>query len=97
LQEWLCERLFPVRLAHVVVLVLAARCAWAPPAVVLASGAAGMAGAVELARAGISSSLPLARAAEDGARQRGTGQLARLTGRVTLPRAATSTRRSIWG
>jgi archaetidylinositol phosphate synthase len=79
-QEWLCERAFrPV--AHVVVLALAPLRV-PPPAVVLASGAAGIAGAVELARGHlvVAALLVQLKTVLDNA----DGQLARLTGRVTL-------------
>ena len=79
-QEWLCERAFrPV--AHVVVLMLAPLRV-PPPAVVLASGAAGVAGAVELARGHlvVAALLVQLKTVLDNA----DGQLARSTGRVTL-------------
>jgi phosphatidylglycerophosphate synthase len=78
-QEWLCERLFRP-LAHVVVLVLAPL-GVPPPAVVLASGAFGLAAAVELGRGQlvVAALLVQLKTVLDNA----DGQLARLTGRVT--------------
>jgi phosphatidylglycerophosphate synthase len=77
--EWLCEFLFRP-LAHVVVLALAPLRV-PPPAVVLASTAAGLAAAVELAhsRLVVAAILVQAKTLLDNA----DGQLARLTGRVT--------------
>ena len=80
MQEWLCERVFrPV--AHLVVVVLAPLRV-APPAVVLASGAAGIAGAVALARGQlvVAALLVQLKTVLDNA----DGQLARLTDRITL-------------
>jgi len=79
-QEWLCERAFRPA-AHLVVLALAPLHA-PPPAVVLASGAAGIVGAVELARGHlvVAAVLVQLKTVLDNA----DGQLARLTSRVTL-------------
>jgi archaetidylinositol phosphate synthase len=79
-QEWLCERLFRP-LAHVVVLALAPLRV-PPPAVVLASTASGMLGAVELARGHliVAALLVQLKTVLDNA----DGQLARLTGKVTV-------------
>jgi phosphatidylglycerophosphate synthase len=76
----LCERVFRP-LAHLVVLVLLPLRV-PPPAVVLASGAAGIAGAVELARGQLIAAALLIqlKTVLDNA----DGQLARLSGRVTL-------------
>jgi archaetidylinositol phosphate synthase len=78
-QEALCEIVFRP-LAHVVVLALAPLRV-PPPAVVLASAAFGIAGAVELARGHlvVAALLVQAKTVFDNA----DGQLARLTGRVT--------------
>ena len=78
-QEALCEAVFRP-LAHVVVLALAPLRV-PPPAVVLASAAFGVAGAVELARGHlvVAALLIQAKTILDNA----DGQLARLTGRVT--------------
>jgi len=78
-QETLCELVFRP-LAHLVVLALAPLRV-PPPAVVLASAAFGVAGAVELARGHlvIAALLVQAKTMFDNA----DGQLARLTGRVT--------------
>ena len=80
MQEWLCERTFRPA-AHLVVLALAPLRV-PPPAVVLASGAAGLAGAVELARGHlvVAALLVQLKTVLDNA----DGQLARLTGRITL-------------
>ena len=80
MQEWLCERAFRPA-AHLVVLALAPLHA-PPPAVVLASGAAGVVGAVELARGHlvVAAVLVQLKTVLDNA----DGQLARLTNRVTL-------------
>ncbi|HWX08421.1 MAG TPA: CDP-alcohol phosphatidyltransferase family protein [Gaiellaceae bacterium] len=80
MQEWLCEWTFRP-LAHLVVLVLAPLRV-PPPAVVLAAGAAGIAGAVELARGHlvVAALLVQLKTVLDNA----DGQLARLTDRVTL-------------
>ena len=80
MQEWLCERAFRPA-AHLVVLALAPLHA-PPPAVVLASGAAGIVGAVELARGHlvVAAVLVQLKTVLDNA----DGQLARLTNRVTL-------------
>lgn len=77
--EWLCERGFRP-LAHLLVLALAPLRV-PPPAVVLASGAAGVAAAVELARGELLAAALLVqlKTVLDNA----DGQLARLTGRVT--------------
>jgi archaetidylinositol phosphate synthase len=79
-QEWLCERVFRPA-AHLVVLALAPLHV-PPPAVVLASGAAGVVGAVELARGHlvVAAALVQLKTVLDNA----DGQLARLTNRVTL-------------
>jgi len=79
-QEWLCEHTFRPA-AHLVVLLLAPLRV-PPPAVVLASGAAGIGGAVELARGHLVAAALLVqlKTVLDNA----DGQLARLTGRVTL-------------
>jgi archaetidylinositol phosphate synthase len=79
-QEWLCERAFRPA-AHLVVLALAPLHV-PPPAVVLASGTAGVVGAVELARGHlfIAAVLVQLKTVLDNA----DGQLARLTNRVTL-------------
>ena len=79
-QEWLCERVFRSA-AHLVVLALAPQHV-PPPAVVLASGAAGVVGAVELARGHlvVAAALVQLKTVLDNA----DGQLARLTNRVTL-------------
>jgi archaetidylinositol phosphate synthase len=79
-QEWLCERAFRPA-AHLVVLALAPLRV-PPPAVVLASGASGIAGAVELARGHlvVAALLVQLKTVLDNA----DGQLARLTDRVTL-------------
>jgi CDP-alcohol phosphatidyltransferase-like enzyme len=79
-QEWLCERLFRP-LAHVVVLALAPLRV-PPPIVVLAAATAGVAGAVELARGElvVAALLVQLKTVLDNA----DGQLARLTGRVTV-------------
>ena len=78
-QEALCEVVFRP-LAHLVVLVLAPLRV-PPPAVVLASAAFGVGGAVELARGHlvVAALLVQAKTVFDNA----DGQLARLTGRVT--------------
>jgi phosphatidylglycerophosphate synthase len=78
-QEWLCERLFRP-LAHIVVLALVPLRV-PPPAVVLAASAAGIAGAVELARGHliVAALLVQLKTVLDNA----DGQLARLTGNVT--------------
>lgn len=80
MQEWLCERAFRPA-AHLVVLALAPLHV-PPPAVVLASGAAGIVGAVELARGHlvVAAVLVQLKTVLDNA----DGQLARLTNRVTL-------------
>lgn len=80
MQEWLCEHTFRPA-AHLVVLALAPLRV-PPPAVVLASGAAGIAGAVELARGHLVAAALLVqlKTVLDNA----DGQLARLTGRITL-------------
>jgi len=77
--DWVCELVFRP-LAHVVVLALAPLRV-PPPAVVLASGAAGVVGAVELARGHLvwAALLVQLKTVLDNA----DGQLARLTGRVT--------------
>jgi archaetidylinositol phosphate synthase len=79
-QEWFCERTFRPA-AHLVVLALAPLRV-PPPAVVLASGAAGVAGAVELARGHlvVAALLVQLKTVLDNA----DGQLARLTNRVTV-------------
>ena len=78
--EFLCERVFRP-LAHVVVLALLPLRV-PPPAVVAASGAAGLAAAVELARGHlvVAALLLQLKTVLDNA----DGQLARLTGRVTV-------------
>jgi len=78
-QDYVCEWLFRP-LAHVVVLALAPLRV-PPPLVVCASGAAGVAGAVELARGHLVAAALLVqlKTVLDNA----DGQLARLTGRVT--------------
>ena len=78
-QEWLCERIYRP-LAHLVVLALLPLRV-PPPAVVLASAAAGVAGAVELARGHlvVAALLVQLKTVLDNA----DGQLARLSGRVT--------------
>ncbi len=80
MQEWLCERTFRPA-AHLVVLALV-RLRVSPPVVVLASGAAGIASAVELARGHliVAALLVQLKTVLDNA----DGQLARLTNRVTL-------------
>ncbi|MGZ4340258.1 MAG: CDP-alcohol phosphatidyltransferase family protein [Gaiellaceae bacterium] len=78
--EFLCERVFRP-LAHLVVLALLPL--WVPPpGVVAASGAAGVAGAVELARGHlvVAALLVQLKTVLDNA----DGQLARLTGRMTV-------------
>ncbi|MBV8562517.1 MAG: CDP-alcohol phosphatidyltransferase family protein [Actinobacteria bacterium] len=77
--DWICELVFRP-LAHLVVLALAPLRV-PPPAVVLASGVAGIAGAVELARGHlvVAALLVQLKTILDNA----DGQLARLTGRVT--------------
>ena len=77
--EFLCERVFRP-LAHPLVLVLA-RLGVPPPLVVLASGAAGVAAAVELGRGSLVAAALLVQAKTvlDNA----DGQLARLTGRTS--------------
>ena len=79
-QEWVCETVFRP-LAHLVV-VPAARLGVPPPAVVLASTAAGLGGAFELARGHVvlAAVLVQLKTVLDNA----DGQLARLTGRVTV-------------
>jgi len=79
-QEWLCERAFRPA-AHLVVLALAPLRV-PPSAVVLASGTAGLAGAVELARGHlvVAAVLVQLKTVLDNA----DGQLARLTNRVSL-------------
>ena len=79
-QEWLCERVYRPA-AHVVVLALAPLRV-PPPAVVLASGAAGVAGAVELARGHlvVAALLVQLKTVLDNT----DGQLARLTNHVTI-------------
>jgi phosphatidylglycerophosphate synthase len=78
--EFLCERVFRP-LAHLVVLALLPL-RIPPPAVVAASGAAGVAGAVELARGHlvVAGLLVQLKTVLDNA----DGQLARLTGRMTV-------------
>ncbi|MGH2934835.1 MAG: CDP-alcohol phosphatidyltransferase family protein, partial [Gaiellaceae bacterium] len=78
-QEWLCERTFRPA-AHLVVLALAPLRV-PPPAVVLASGAAGLAGAVELGRGHlvVAALLVQLKTVLDNA----DGQLARMSGRIT--------------
>ncbi len=80
MQEWLCEWTFRPA-AHLVVLGLVPLRV-SPPVVVLASGAAGIAGAVELARGHliVAALLVQLKTVLDNA----DGQLARLTNRVTL-------------
>ena len=80
MQEWLCERAFRPA-AHLVVLALAPLRV-PPPAVVLAAGGAGIGGAVELARGHVVAAALLVqlKTVLDNA----DGQLARLSGRVTL-------------
>jgi archaetidylinositol phosphate synthase len=79
-KDWLCEVVYRP-LAHVVVLALLTLRV-PPPAVVLASGAAGIAGAVELARGELIAAALLIqlKTVLDNA----DGQLARLSGKVTL-------------
>ena len=79
-KDWLCEAVYRP-LAHVVVLALFPLRV-PPPAVVLASGAAGIAGAVELARGEliVAALLIQLKTVLDNA----DGQLARLSGKVTL-------------
>jgi archaetidylinositol phosphate synthase len=79
-KDWLCEVVYRP-LAHVVVLALLPLRV-PPPAVVLASGAAGIVGAVELARGQlvVAALLIQLKTVLDNA----DGQLARLSGKVTL-------------